>query len=321
MTTQPTTDTSLTLGVDVGGTKIAAGVVTADGTVLAEARTSTPQSDADAVVDAIIDLYGELSVDHDVTALGIGAPGFIDKARATVLITPNMPWRRMPVRHAVEDRTGLRTVVENDANAAAWGEFRFGSGADVDDLVLVTVGTGIGGGVVQDGELYRGGFGIAGEIGHLRVVPGGQECGCGNRGCWEQYASGQALERQARAAAAEAPEHAGRVVDLAGGDPAAVTGPLVTQAAQAGDPWARQQLGELGRWLGEGIASLAAVLDPAVVAVGGGVAAAGDLLLQPARAAFAEQLTGRDFRPSLQIRPATLGNRAGMIGVADLARR
>jgi glucokinase len=211
-------------------------------------------------------------------------------------------------------------VVENDANAAAWGEFQFGAGHDVDDLLLVTVGTGVGGGVVVDGSLYRGAFGVGAEIGHMRVVPDGLRCGCGNRGCLEMYASGSALVREARAAAHAGSLLAADLMDLAGGDSNAITGPLVTQAARQGDAFCIEQLSSLGRWLGEGIASLAAVLDPAVVVIGGGVSAADELLLGPTRAAFAAQLTGRGHRPMLEIRKARLGNRAGLIGAADLTR-
>jgi glucokinase len=190
----------------------------------------------------------------------------------------------------------------------------------VDDLLLVTVGTGVGGGLVLDGSLYRGAFGVGAEIGHMRVVPDGLRCGCGNRGCFEMYASGSALVREARAAARAGSLLAADLVDRAGGDVDAVTGPLITAAARDGDTFALEQLASLGRWLGEGIASLAAVLDPAVVVIGGGVSAAGDLLLDPVRRAFAAQLTGRGHRPTLEIRKARLGNRAGMIGAADLTR-
>jgi glucokinase len=155
----------------------------------------------------------------------------------------------------------------------------------------------------------------------MRVVPDGILCGCGNRGCFEQYASGRALEREARAAARAGSLLAQEVLDRAGGDPDRITGPLITEAARAGDPFAAEQLASVGRWLGEGIASLTAVLDPAVVVIGGGVSEAGDLLLAPVRAAFASQLTGRGHRPVLEIRKARLGNRAGLIGAADLARR
>ncbi len=189
------------------------------------------------------------------------------------------------------------------------------------DFLLVTVGTGVGGGIVLDGHLHRGAFGVAAEIGHMRVVPGGVMCGCGNRGCLESYGSGTALVRTTREAADERSLLARNLIDRAGGDPAAIDGPLITAAAKDGDPFAIDQLADLGTWLGEGIASLAAVLDPATVAIGGGVSEAGDLLLEPIRAAFRRQLTGRGHRPVAEIVLAELGNKAGLIGAADLARR
>ncbi len=212
-------------------------------------------------------------------------------------------------------------MVENDANAAAWGEFRYGAGEDVDDLLLVTVGTGVGGGVVLDGRLHRGAFGVGGEIGHMRVVPDGILCGCGNRGCLESYGSGTALVREARARRRGAARCSpGRCWTARAATPPRSRGRLITECAQAGDPFCLEQLAGLGTWLGDGIASLAAILDPAVVVIGGGVSAAGDLLLDPVRAAFGRQLTGRGHRPLAEIRLAVLGNRAGLIGAADLAR-
>ena len=211
-------------------------------------------------------------------------------------------------------------MVENDANAAAWGEFRHGSGADVEDLLLVTVGTGVGGGVVLGGRLHRGAFGVGGEVGHIRVVPEGIPCGCGNLGCLESYGSGRALVREARAGAADGSPLARTLLDRAGGDRDGITGPMITACAREGDPFSVALLARVGTWLGEGIASVAAVLDPAVVLVGGGVAAAGDLLLDPIREAFGRQLTGRGHRPLAEFRLAALGNRAGLIGSADLAR-
>ena len=238
-----------------------------------------------------------------------------------MLFAPNLAWRDLDLKADLGAALGLPVVVENDANAAAWGEFQFGAGHDVDDLLLVTVGTGVGGGVVLDGRCYRGAFGVGAEIGHMRVVPDGILCGCGNRGCFEMYASGYGAgargpgrgPRRARCWRAD-------LLDRAGGDPDAITGPLITEAARDGDTFAIEQLAALGRWLGEGIASLTAVLDPAVVVIGGGVSAADELLLDPVRAAFAAQLTGRGHRPMLEIRRARLGNRAGLIGAADLAR-
>jgi glucokinase len=312
---------TLTCGIDVGGTKILGGVIDEDGTIVEELRVESPATDADQIETAIEKLVTELGSRHEIVGVGIGAAGYIDKARATVMFAPNIAWRDVPLKADLESRTGLPVVVENDANAAAWGEFRFGAGHDVDDLLLITVGTGVGGGVVLDGELYRGAFGVGAEIGHMRVVPDGILCGCGNRGCYEQYASGSALVRDAKSAARGGSLLARELLDRAGGDPEGITGPLITSAAADGDPFSVEQLATLGRWLGEGIASLTAVLDPAVVVIGGGVSEAGDMLLAPARAAFAGQLTGRGHRPVLEIRKARLGNRAGLIGAADLARR
>jgi glucokinase len=189
---------ALAIGVDVGGTKVAAGVVDEDGRVIADLRRPTPSTDAGAVEQTIADLVHELRRTHDVVAVGIGAAGFIDADRSTVLFAPNLAWRDEPLRDEVAKLVGLPVVVENDANAAAWGEYRFGAGRGQTTLVCVTVGTGIGGGIVLGGSLFRGTFGIGGEFGHLQVVLDGRRCGCGQTGCWEQYCSGRALLHEAR---------------------------------------------------------------------------------------------------------------------------
>jgi glucokinase len=308
---------SITVGVDVGGTKIAAGAVTAEGKLVEETRVHTPARDADATREAIVDLVRDLASRHDVVAVGIGAAGFVDAARSTVLFAPNLAWRDEPLRSTVEAEVDLPVVVENDVNAAAWGEFQFGAGTDVDDLLMVAVGTGIGGGIVISGELIRGSFGIAAEIGHMRMVPQGLLCGCGRHGCWEQYASGRALVREARNRVWEGD----LLLELAGGETADIDGPMITKAAQDGDPLAVALIADLAQWLGEGIATLASVLDPGVVVVGGGVSEAGDLLLNPAKKAFLDSLSAAENRPHLELRLATLGNEAGMIGSADLARK
>ena len=313
------TVTGLTCGIDIGGTKIAGAVVDESGQVLAEHRIDSPATDPEAMEETVAALVQQLAAEHEVTAVGVGAAGFVDATRSTVIFAPNVAWRDEPLKAELEKRLGLPVVVENDANAAAWGEFAFGAAHDVDAMLMVTVGTGVGGGIVADGQLFRGGFGAAAEIGHLRVVPQGRVCGCGNLGCLEQYGSGTALVRDTRALL-DRPE-AGDLLRRAGGDPAAVTGRMITEAAQDGDDFARARLAELGRWLGEGVASLAAVLDPEAVVVGGGVVMAGELLLEPLRDAFVSELTGRGHRPLAEVRPARFGNRAGVIGAADLARR
>lgn len=315
---------SVTVGVDIGGTKIAAGLVDEHGQVLAHERAVSPATQPAEIVRTIGELVrrltDDLGADQVVEAVGASAAGFVDKQRATLVFAPNLAWRDEPLKSHLEKELGLPVVVENDANAAAWGEFTFGAGADIDNLLLLTLGTGVGGGIVLDGELVRGGFGMAAEVGHITVVPDGVRCGCGNLGCLESYASGSALVRMTREAAAASPGPAAALVARAGGDPQAIDGPMVTEAAHAGDPFAVERLEELGEWVGRGIATLTAVLDPNVVVIGGGVAEAGDLLLDPIRDSFARHVTARGHRPMLEVRRARLSN-AGMVGVADLARR
>ena len=311
----------LAIGVDVGGTKVAAGLVDEAGTILARTRRPTPSTSPDDVERTIASVVGELRAGReDVVAVGIGAAGFIDSSRSTVLFAPNLAWRDEPLRADVSALIGLPVVVENDANAAAWGEHRFGAGQGEDDLVCVTVGTGIGGGIVLDGRLYRGRYGVGAEFGHMQVVPDGRRCGCGQRGCWEQYCSGRALLHEAREIADVQKAYGRRLLELGGGRPEGIEAPEVTTAAREGDPAALDCFAEVGRWLGQGLADLASALDPGVFVVGGGVADAGELLLGPARAVFAERLTGGAFRPHAEIRLACLGNDAGMVGAADLAR-
>jgi glucokinase len=311
----------LAIGVDIGGTKVAAGVVDADGRILARLRRDTPAQDPAKTEDVIADCIAELAADHEVEAAGLGAAGFVDAARSTVLFAPNLAWRNEPLRAAVEQRTGLAVVVENDANAAAWAETRFGAGHGQPFTVTLTVGTGLGGGVVLAGELVRGAFGAAAEVGHMILVPDGRPCGCGLRGCWEQYASGRALVTEAQERAARSPESAELLLELANGRPGSITGPMVTMAAVAGDPVALASFAAVGAWLGHGMADLAAILDPRVFIIGGGVAEAGELLAGPARETFQAMLTARSHRPTATVRLAQLGQEAGLIGAADLARR
>jgi len=312
----------LTAGIDIGGTKVAGGVVDVDGTVLHLVRAETPDKSKTprVVEDTIVELVLQLADRHDIHAVGIGAAGFVDAAGSSVLFAPHLAWRHEPLREAVSRRLRLPVVVENDANAAAWAEWRFGAGRGEDHLVCVNLGTGIGGGVMTNGALLRGKYGMAGEFGHMQVVPRGQRCECGNRGCWEQYASGNALVREARELAlAESPVAQG-LLERVGHDVSRITGPLITEAAKEGDSAAVELFTEVGQWLGVGIANLAAVFDPAVFVIGGGVSDADELLLGPAREAFRHALTGRGFRPEARIVRAELGNLAGLIGAADLAR-
>ncbi|GAA4123323.1 ROK family glucokinase [Knoellia locipacati] len=314
---------SLAIGIDIGGTKVAGGVVDEDGQVLVRTRRDTPhRSKRPRVVeDTIVDVVEELRAQRpDITAVGIGAAGFVAADRATVVFAPHLSWRHEPLRDALSKRIDAPILVENDANAACWAEWRFGAAQGESDVVMVNLGTGIGGAILMHGELIRGRYGIAGEFGHMQVVPEGQRCECGNRGCWEQYASGNALVREARAMILANSPVATDLAARVDGRADELTGPIVTEAARDGDATSTELLAEIGHWLGIGIANLAAAFDPGTFVIGGGVSAAGELLLGPARETFRRRLTGRGYRPEAQIVAARLGNEAGLIGAADLAR-
>jgi glucokinase len=312
---------SLTIGVDIGGTKVSAGVVDGNGAVLDRERRDTPGSDVRQTEATIVDVVHTLAARHEVVAVGIGAAGWIADDRATVLFSPHLAWRHEELHAALADRISQPLVVENDANAAAWAEYRFGAARGERVVVCVTLGTGIGGGLVVDGEVYRGAYGVACEYGHMTMVPDGRQCACGNRGCLEMYASGRALARDARELVAESPVAGARMLELAGGTLQGLDGPVVTAAAAEGDSAALSICTSMGRWLGLGLANIAAVLDPSVFVIGGGVSAAGELLVRPAREEFAHSLTGRGFRPLARVSIAALGADAGMVGAADIARR
>jgi glucokinase len=237
---------SATIGLDIGGTKISGGVIDGNGVILAQGRRDTPALDPAAIIHEAASLTRELSSQHKIDAVGVACAAFIDRSGSTVYFSPNLAWRDEPLKARLESALELPVTIENDANAAAWGEFRFGAAADAGNMVMVTVGTGIGGGIVVDGVLMHGAFGVAAELGHMRVVPGGVRCGCGNRGCWEMYASGTALVREAQELVVSGSPLAARLGELCGGDPATLRGPDVTRAAAEGDPAAIELLGDRG---------------------------------------------------------------------------
>ncbi len=327
---------SLTIGIDVGGTKIAAGVVAEDGTVLATSRRESPAEHPAAIAEGIGALVAEYAAEYDVRGVGVAAAGFIDLGRSEVMFSPNLAWRDEPLRQLVADRVELPTVIENDANAAAWAEYRFGAGQGARTLLMATIGTGIGGGLVfsgpdndaqndaqtdaQNGQVFRGGFGVAAEFGHLRVVRDGRPCACGLHGCWEAYGSGTGLTVRARELALADPSSAVALLELAGGDADAIQGPMVSAAADRGDAAALQSFAELATWIGEGLGSLAAVIDPDVIVIGGGVSESPWLDMDAIVASFETSVTGFGHRPVARVARAALGNDAGLIGAADLAR-
>jgi glucokinase len=306
------------IGIDIGGTKIAGGVVTEAGQILDRTRVPTPPDEGEATLAAVLAAADELRARNPgVDALGVGAAGLVEWPAGQARWAPNNSYRRLELRRLLGERTGLPTMVDNDGNAAAWAEARFGAGAGHDDLVLVTVGTGIGGGLVLDGRLYHGEHGFAGELGHLIVAPDGDPCPCGNRGCLEAMASGSALGRLGREAAAGDP--GGPLATLAARARGPVTGEVVFAAASEGDRLALGLFERIGHWLGVGIASLVTIFDPDVVVVGGGVAATGELLLAPARASFERYVHGRGHRDLPPVVPTRLGDDAGLVGAATLA--
>ena len=310
------------VGVDIGGTKVAGGVVGPDGGVLATARRGTPGGSVSDTEDAIVAVVEELAAGHDgeLVGVGIGAAGWFDRTGDTVLFSPHLAWRHSTLRRDLAGRLQRPLWVGNDADAAAWAEYRYGAARGADLALMITLGTGIGGGIVLDGRLRRGSHGVAGEWGHMRVVPDGRLCPCGNRGCWERYASGTALAETAREVARTSPAAAGRLLELVGGEPERLTGEDIAGLAAQGDPLALELVTEVGEWLGQGIADLAAILDPEVVVVGGGVSRLGELMLAPARERLDRSLPGRGFRPGPRVVAAQLGPQAGLIGAADLVR-
>ncbi len=307
------------IGVDVGGTKVLAGEVAPDGRVVRTATRRTPGRRAsvatleDALTSAVLDVADGRTPE----GIGLAAAGFVDAAGERVMFAPHLPWAGDDVRRRLTKRWGAPVALDNDANCAAHAESRLGAARGASSALVLTLGTGIGGALLIDGRLLRGANGMAGEFGHMQVVPGGRECECGRHGCWEQYSSGNALVRRARARVLAEPTV---LTDLCQGQPDQLTGPMVTAAAEDGDLVARAAFASVGDWLGVGLAGLVAAFDPEVVVVGGGVSAAGDRLLDPARLALGRALAGAEHRVVPEIRAARLGPEAGLVGAALLVR-
>jgi glucokinase len=310
----------LTVGIDIGGTKVLGAVVDAAGEIVSLDRRPTEGHDVRKVEDTIVDVVAGFARQYDVAAVGIGAAGFVDVTRTVVMFSPHLNWRREPLRARVAERVRLPVVVDNDANTAALAECRFGAGRGHRFVLCATLGTGIGGALVIDNRVFRGANGMAGEFGHIQVVPEGHRCECGNRGCWEQYASGNALVREARELVRSTSPMARHLRSVVDGDADALDGPQITQAARDGDPLSTELLADVGRWLGVGLAGMAAAFDPGCIIIGGGLSEAGDLLIDPTRRAFSRSLTGRGHREEPVIVRAELGPNAGFIGAADMAR-
>ncbi|MGL5811428.1 MAG: ROK family protein [Nocardioides sp.] len=308
------------IGVDIGGTKVMAGVVDEAGHVVRTARRTTPGRGVDVrlVEDVVAEAVIEVAAGEPIAAVGVAAAGFVDAGRSSVLFAPHLPWRGEDVRARLQRRWAAPVVLDNDANAAVWAEWTFGAARGAVTAVMVTLGTGIGGGLVLRGRLHRGRNGMAGEFGHMQVVPGGYACECGRAGCWEQYSSGNALMRQVRGSLGREKT----ILDGWVGDrPHQLTGTMVSQAALLGDQTALDAFATVGDWLGVGLATVVAAIDPDLVVVGGGVCAAGELLLEPARAALRRSLVGARHRAVPPVVAAALGPAAGLVGAATLARQ
>lgn len=308
-----------TVGVDVGGTSVRAGVVDERGGVLDTARVPTPDTGSD-LDDAIVDVIEELRARHGLDGVGLAVAGFVGTDRRTVLFAPHLAWRQSAVADRVEERVGLPVTLEHDANAAALGEHRFGAARMTSVVLLIALGTGVGAGLLLNGQLYRGAHGVAPELGHLRLVPGGRACSCGGFGCWERYCSGTALASTASDLLARHPGEATLLAREASADPGSITGRRVAAAAQLGDPLARRAMDELGAWFGAGLALAADVYDPELVVLAGGVAESAPLFLDRAREHYAASLTGSGRRPRLRLISTELGNDAAVIGAAAAAR-
>ncbi|ROS43075.1 glucokinase [Amycolatopsis thermoflava] len=307
------------IGLDVGGTSVRAGVVDEHGSILDTARAGTPAAE-DALEDAITAVIDELRNRHDdVAGVGLAVAGFVANDRRTVMFAPHLAWRHAPVADRIAKRVGLPVTLEHDANAAAVGEHRFGAARGAGVAALVAIGTGIGAGLLLDGELYRGANGVAPELGHLTVVPDGRACPCGKYGCWERYCSGTALAATAIELLARYPGTATVLSRDIGLDPGALTGRRVAGAARDGDPIAQRAVAELAKWLGEGLALVADVFDPEIVVIAGGVSESAPLFLDEAREHYAAAITGGRHRPLARIRTAQLGDDAALVGAAALA--
>ena len=308
---------SVVVGVDIGGTKVLAGVVDDEGRVTATARRTTPgrRVATGRVEDAMTDAILEAADGRPLAGVGVAAAGFVDSAGERVMFAPHLPWQGEPLRDLLEERLGCPVALDNDASCAARAEAHHGAARGATSALVITMGTGIGGAILLDGLVVRGANGMAGEFGHMQVVPDGQACECGRRGCWEQYSSGNALVRVVRGLMVDEPSV---LADMSDGNPDLITGPMVTSAAEQGDLVARRAFASVGDWLGVGTANLVAAFDPELVVVGGGVSAAGERLLDPARAALHRTLVGAAHRIVPDLVAAQLGPQAGMIGAALL---
>lgn len=311
--------TELTIGIDIGGTSIRAAVVDDRGQLLDTLRAVTPGT-TDTLEHCLDRLVGELSSRWSVAGIGLAIAGFLTRDRSTVRFAPHLPWREARVAQEMSRRVGLPVFAEHDANAAAVAEWRFGAAGHGHNSLVLAIGTGIGAGLVLDGRLYRGSHGVAPELGHLVIVPDGRPCSCGKRGCWERYCSGTALVDTVVELLANGDWGRSPLATELAADPGSVTGRRIAAAANEGDPLALSAFASFATSLGQGLAMIADVFDPDLIVIAGGVGRASGLYLDDAREQYASMLTGAGYRTLARIRGTQLGESAGVIGAAEVAR-
>jgi glucokinase len=311
---------SLTIGIDIGGTKVLGGVVDASGKIIESARRVTPAAGGKELIATIVELIKELNSKHEIAGIGICVAALISADQGTIVGAPNIAnLSELNFVAEIKKVFDLPVIAENDANAAMWAEYKFGSAKGFNPVMFFIIGTGMGGGLVIDGKLFRGANGIGAEFGHMIVQPKGILCGCGAHGCIEQYASGSALMRYAKDAITADPT-AGKALLDAAGVINNLTGEILTEAAKNGDQLAISAFNKQADWLGSACASYTLLLDPQAIVVGGGVVQAGELFLAPVRTAMEKYMPFAGTHLLPKVIAAKFGNDAGVIGAADLVR-
>ena len=308
----------LTIGIDIGGTKISAGVVDSSGNIIDSLRISTPAEGGKELILAVINLIKELKEKHEIKGIGISIAALISSDYGTIVGAPNIAnLSKLNFVNEIKAEFKLPVVVENDANSAMWAEFKFGNAKGLNPVMFFIIGTGVGGGLVIDGKLFKGANGIGAEFGHMCVVPNGLLCGCGSKGCIEQYASGGALIRYANEAIIDNPQSSETLLSFGEGK---LIGSGLTKAAKAGNELALAAFNKQADWLGLACASYSLIIDPEAIIIGGGVADAGELFLAPVREAMRKYMPFAESHVPPKITAAKFGNDAGLIGAADLVR-
>lgn len=308
----------LTIGIDIGGTKISAGVVDSSGNLIDSSRCSTPLEGGKELVSSVIGLVKESNKKHEIKGIGISIAALISSDYGTIVGAPNIAnLSKLNFVNEIKEEFKLPIIIENDANAAMWAEFKFGSAKGLNPVMFLIIGTGVGGGLVIDGKLFKGANGIGAEFGHMCVVPNGLLCGCGSKGCIEQYASGGALIRYANEALLANPDKSEEVLSFGEGK---LSGTALTKAAKAGNELALAAFSKQADWLGLACASYSSIIDPQAIIIGGGVVDAGELFLAPVRAAMRKYMPFAESHVPPKIIAAKFGNDAGLIGAADLVR-